>query len=462
MVTLSDIGKFIRPVGDIIGGGLGLYNAASALKSPSPRLSTGNIPTSFNTPSLGLNLQGGQATLTRAFDPRSIEEGFRTRLRGIGDSFGGLRENIARLKADVSPGFGRLTNARVTAVRDAAGAARSNLRESLAKRRVLGSSFAADAETRLNLQFAQEEEKVRAASFVEELSLSLGLEKEDAALLAEQVSTINAEAEALKLTLNREFLEMGLTRDIALGITKLVEDVAALNANMMVADEAAKAQDLASLFGDTGALASLGSGITSLGGALGGIGAGGGFAGVGAGSGIATGATIPGFSLSGGALSSAPSAGGAASGGAASASVLPALGAAAGFAAFGAFMKNRSAKRNAAQDRQLTQNMIKMLESGTLPDINDEQAINAMLGTPLGNQQLAPGTNPEDLAFVTNKTENAQFLANRARQLIASGTLSPAAVETAKKFIALMATVENPPQAPDYSYLGGLQTTGGR
>lgn len=102
----------------------------------------------------------------------------------FGDAISGLTRNIA----EVRPGFGRLTDARVQAVRGAGERERSDLRSNLAKRRVLGSSFAGDALTRQGLETGQQEAAVRAQSFLEELDLETQLIGER---LATQVSGLD-------------------------------------------------------------------------------------------------------------------------------------------------------------------------------------------------------------------------------------------------------------------------------
>lgn len=102
----------------------------------------------------------------------------------FGDAISSLTRNIA----EVRPGFGRLTDARVQSVRNAGEAERSDLRSNLAKRRVLGSSFAGDALTRQGLETGQQEAAVRAQSFLEELDLETKLIGDR---LATQISSLD-------------------------------------------------------------------------------------------------------------------------------------------------------------------------------------------------------------------------------------------------------------------------------
>ena len=91
-------------------------------------------------------------------------------LIGQARRIGGLLETQ---REQIRPGFGRLTAAAVQTVRNRGSAAVGNLRESLSRRNILGASFAQDAITRTRLDFAQEEERVRAEAFVAEIGLEL-------------------------------------------------------------------------------------------------------------------------------------------------------------------------------------------------------------------------------------------------------------------------------------------------
>lgn len=87
-------------------------------------------------------------------------------------AFGAAANQVGGLLGRVRPGFGNLTEARVNAIQDARRRTIGDLRENLARRRVLGSSFAQDAETRAMAEFARLEEQARAQSFLEELDLT--------------------------------------------------------------------------------------------------------------------------------------------------------------------------------------------------------------------------------------------------------------------------------------------------
>jgi hypothetical protein len=212
---------------DIAGGVQGLFSNPSApsagIRKPFKK------PLSTDVFSFG----GGQLSRRSDFVPQ--EE---TRLRGlIGENRLGvsaLRDDLARtgrfvgdlagLQEQVTPGFGRLTESLVQSNRDAEARERGNLRESLRERRVLGSSFANAAETSLGLDFAREEERIRAESFVAELDLSrqlisdqavleLNLNTADASLLNQQLAAIQTDAALLQTQINRELSELDIATE---------------------------------------------------------------------------------------------------------------------------------------------------------------------------------------------------------------------------------------------------------
>ena len=90
-------------------------------------------------------------------------------LPGIQSFFGQGLEATQGLIGQVKPGFGALTEARVNEILNRGAASRSNLRSNLARRRVLGSSFAEDVLGRFDQQLAQDVGEAKAVSFLEEL-----------------------------------------------------------------------------------------------------------------------------------------------------------------------------------------------------------------------------------------------------------------------------------------------------
>lgn len=93
-------------------------------------------------------------------------------VRGLQENFGGLSGQLGLLRQSVAPGMSDLRKSRLGEIENARTAAVGNLRENLARRRVLGSSFGQDAITRAESEFAGQRDRVAAESFLQELELT--------------------------------------------------------------------------------------------------------------------------------------------------------------------------------------------------------------------------------------------------------------------------------------------------
>lgn len=121
---------------------------------------------------------GGQYTVTRSAAGN-------TALRGLQSVLGSKAKEVRGLRSQVTPGFGRLTQARIDALDRGRERTIGNLRQELSKRRVLGSSFGQHQIAAAEAEFTEREEMARAESFLQELQLSQQLiEQEYAASTA--------------------------------------------------------------------------------------------------------------------------------------------------------------------------------------------------------------------------------------------------------------------------------------
>ena len=146
---------------------------------------------------------GGLISKTSGKKVKITSTGQRKKLVGqISSTFGSQADELGSLRELVETGFGRLTSSRLREIENARRRSIGNLRDNLARRRVLGSSFAGDALTRGELEFAQEKEKAAAESFLQELDLSVQL--------------LNQESEANRQQFQVNLDEMNLQADLAL------------------------------------------------------------------------------------------------------------------------------------------------------------------------------------------------------------------------------------------------------
>lgn len=125
------------------------------------RFSTRGLTGSFNRGTNTFNLTPTSAT-TNA-------------VTGVQDALTGRADELRGLIPLSSQGFGRLTEAGLNRIGDQRRRAIGNLRENLARRRLSGSSFAADAVSRAEAEFAREEADFEARTSLQEIDMATRL-----------------------------------------------------------------------------------------------------------------------------------------------------------------------------------------------------------------------------------------------------------------------------------------------
>jgi hypothetical protein len=166
------------------------------------------LPTAFRTRTPGLALNSGLSndnkfvtSLSRLGSP--AQTAFSERFpRALGD--------LDRLRGTLTPGFSKLREARLGAVENARSRSIGTLRESLARRRVLGSSFADDARIRAEREFAEAAAQEEAKSFLEELDSNLRL--------------IEVEGNAVESAMQRELQELGIVTGTDVQLSSLISN----------------------------------------------------------------------------------------------------------------------------------------------------------------------------------------------------------------------------------------------
>lgn len=158
-------------------------------------------------------------------------------VRSLGKSFGDLSAELGGLKAKVAPGFSDLRRSRLAEVEASRSSAIGNLRENLARRRVLGSSFGQDALTRAENEFGQQRDKVAAESFLQELEATNQLIQQDFAARRGQFQT--------------GLDELNLEADIATKLSGNATGVMAKNAQMLAELNAKEAANSGKFFSET-------------------------------------------------------------------------------------------------------------------------------------------------------------------------------------------------------------------
>lgn len=295
-----------------IKGGVDAFSGGGSRKGTQPFQAFDPPFSNISTPGFNLALGGAPSLTRKGFNPLTAErgltgqiEGLRSRLqsalpRSIASSRtavrGGLsrsellRSDIGALRSTLTPGFGRLSEERQKSIRDARDEAVGNLRESLSRRRVLGSSFADDAQARTELAFGRESGLAAAETFQQEallqgdllsldaqtlgqqaqfLALDIGLNEQEANVFSQELQASRLILDTLQTTINRQLQELGVSGNIANGLNAVIAD--ALSASTLAEIESGRARgesianigksagslakgisDIIGLFGDTG------------------------------------------------------------------------------------------------------------------------------------------------------------------------------------------------------------------
>lgn len=223
-------------------------------------------------------LQSNVAGLRSSLAPlRSDAQSLQSLFPGLRASSAALGQQVQGLLGQVQPGFGRLTESLVEGVRQREAASVGNLRSALAKRNVLGSSFAQRELQRTGLDFQQEEDRVRSQAFAQELAASqgliqqagqlleldasligqeaqnlgfqLGLTQAESQIFAQELSVIQQQQSLLAQAVQRELQELGLTVGAASNTQQIVSQIGQSNAQLAAAHAAGQGQLAGSLVG---------------------------------------------------------------------------------------------------------------------------------------------------------------------------------------------------------------------
>ncbi len=161
-----------------------------------PRLSAGGLRSVTSTTE---GMDTPTVTVTSTPERQSLVSDISKRFKDIGSEFQALRKTV-------EPGFSRIRRARLNAIQSARRRSQSNLAGNFARRRLGGSSFAADTLTRANLAFGEAEAAEEARTYLEELAATTSLIEAGGKM----------DIASLETLLN----EMNVQRDVALSIIR--------------------------------------------------------------------------------------------------------------------------------------------------------------------------------------------------------------------------------------------------
>jgi hypothetical protein len=170
-MALGTIGTALAVSAATTGGSMLASKFLGGGKNPTAPLQQ-FAPPGINAGGLSATFGGGNYNVTSSAERKGL-------VGDIAATFGDNADAIAALRAQVAPGVSGLRASRLAEIEGARSSAIGNLRDNLARRRVLGSSFGADTISRAEAEFAKEKERVAAESFMQELELTNNLVQQE-------------------------------------------------------------------------------------------------------------------------------------------------------------------------------------------------------------------------------------------------------------------------------------------
>ncbi len=188
-------------MGGIVGGALGGLVGGLFGSSQAPSQPRFNFFPDITTPSFRLRTgEGGIVDLTRTGSPQR---------------FPNILADLAELRGEVRPGFGRFTEAAVESIRRAKGDALGNARQQLQRRRVAGSSFANAQLAGIESEFGRQENLFRGQALLQEIDATF--------------KVIDEELKVKQANFQAEFLELGIAANVAGFVTQALSQQAIID-----------------------------------------------------------------------------------------------------------------------------------------------------------------------------------------------------------------------------------------
>lgn len=175
----------------------------------------GNFNLNFGTPGYGIQVDSSGGLVNRTGETQGFIDALKY---GLGTDEAGY----TNLLSQIAPGFGRLSQAAGQEIENAGRAAVGNLREQLARRRVLGASFANDQMAGLKATYDQMKQKAQAEAMVQELEMT------------QKVISARTDArnQTIAQALNQIQFEGDIGKTLTLGIMATNTDLAKVQAEL--------------------------------------------------------------------------------------------------------------------------------------------------------------------------------------------------------------------------------------
>lgn len=211
------------------------------------------LPTSFSASTPAYSLSGGLDASGNSVGGSLTRLGSDAQ-NAFGSRFPRLMGDIDTLRGTLTPGYSQLREAASREVSNARTRGIGNLRENLARRRILGSSFGEDALSRAEAEFGDLAARTQTQSFLAELDANM--------------KVMGFEFDQIDAALTREFEELKIASNFTTQIGALVSDNRQFAGRMAAADASSRAKALGT-FAGLGLSAVGGNGLWSEGGIFG-------------------------------------------------------------------------------------------------------------------------------------------------------------------------------------------------
>lgn len=189
-------------------------------------------PQGFSGGGLNATFQGGKYNLTQS--PALTQQ-----IGQLQSTFGKAAGAFGALGAQVQPGFSQFRQAGLADLSNQQSANLSNLRDSLAQRRILGSSFANASISQANADYDKNRADFIAQSYLQELQASNTFTQEQYQAATQQFAT----------GINQMNFESTMAANLTSQANQVMGQIATQNAQLQAANAAANAQGLGKLLG---------------------------------------------------------------------------------------------------------------------------------------------------------------------------------------------------------------------
>lgn len=216
-------------IAPVVGAGVSfglnkLFGGSSSAQAPLQSFA----PAGINAGGLSTTFSGGNIGVT----PSADRLGF---VSDVSNTFSGLGDALGELRSKVAPGISDLRASRLAEIENARTRAIGDLRENLQRRRVLGSSFGADAISRAEAEFGSAKAKVAGETFLQELEASNQL--------------ITQQFGAYRSAVQTRLDELNLEANVAATLAGKTTETLGANARLMAQLNALEAQNAGKFFG---------------------------------------------------------------------------------------------------------------------------------------------------------------------------------------------------------------------